>query len=211
MEIVKMVLSWLWKNVFDIALVAVGASAFITYFLQQKNERKAASTLILDQIDSIEKTVHSLKEDYHHNNKTLDDNAVYLANEIAYKGAWNEYQYLMVKKLSQSELSLIQRFFESAYQIEKARADIVHCFKLGWNNKSMVTYLKYGQFMDPTYETKNEEPKKLIDLFLENTANTHSFSPGIAYKALYAELDNYAKLSGTTAYEKLHKMSFRNK
>ena len=211
MDILKTVVVWIWGNIFDIALVAVGASAFVTYFLQQKNQRKAAATLILDQIDSIEKTVHNLKEDYHHNNKTLDDDSVYLANEIAYKGAWDEYQYLMVKKLSQSELSIIQRFFESAYQIEKARADIVHCFKLGWNNKSMVTYLKYGQFMDPTFKNNDKTLEELMADYLEKTANTHSFSPHIAYKALYAELDNYAKLSGTTAYEKLHKMSFRNK
>lgn len=211
MEIIKTILVWIWENIFDIALVAVGASAFITYFLQQKNQRKAAATLILDQIDSIEKTVHNLKEDYHHNNKALDDDSVYLANEIAYKGAWDEYRYLMVKKLSQSELTLIQRFFESAYQIEKARADIVYCFKLGWDNKSQVTYLKYGQFMDPTYNTQGQNPNALMDRFLENTVSTHSFTPKIAYRALYAELDNYSKLSGTTAYEKLQKMSFRNK
>jgi len=211
MEVIKAILVWTWENIFDIALVAVGASAFITYFLQQKNQRKAAATLILDQIDSIEKTVHNLKEEYHHNDKTLDDDSVYLANEIAYKGAWDEYRYLMVKKLSQSELTLIQRFFESAYQIEKARADIVYCFKLGWNNKSQVTYLKYGQFMDPTYNAPGQDPNALMNQFLENTVSTHSFTPKIAYRALYAELDNYSKLSGTTAYEKLQKISSRNK
>ena len=51
MEIVKTILSWLWENIFDIALVIVGASAFITYLLQVRNERKTAAALIIEQID----------------------------------------------------------------------------------------------------------------------------------------------------------------
>lgn len=40
MDILKTVVVWIWGNIFDIALVAVGASAFVTYFLQQKISEK---------------------------------------------------------------------------------------------------------------------------------------------------------------------------
>ena len=105
-------LDFLLKNIIDILLVIGGASAFFTYYLQKKNEKQVAATLILDQIDSIEQVVQHLKVEYNHNNKELNDRAVYMSKEIVFAGAWDKYQYLMVRVLSQSELNLIQKFFE---------------------------------------------------------------------------------------------------
>lgn len=204
-------IDWLGRNVIDILLVIVGASAFITYYLQKRNEKRAAATLILDQIDSIEQVVQSLKEEYHHNNRVLNDHAVYLSKEVAYSGAWDKYQYLMVKMLSQSELDLVQAFFVSSYQIEKARADIVYSFKLGWKYKTLARSLIVAKFMDPTYKEAIEEKKKLVKQYLDDAEVSHQFNPKIAYDVLYAELNNFQMLSGTTAYEKLYKMSVRNK
>ena len=114
MEILKVVFSWIGENILDIALVVVGASAFITYILQTKNERKTAAALIVEQIDSIEKIVEDLKDTYLHNNQRLDDNTVYLSRQISYDGAWDTYKHLMIKKLSNSEFELLQKFFNSA-------------------------------------------------------------------------------------------------
>ena len=209
MNVVETILMWIWENIFDIALVAVGASAFITYYWQKSNEKRAAATLILDQIDSIEKVVRGLKEEYHHNNEDLNDHAVYLSKEIVYSGVWDKYQYLMVRMLSQSELDLIQSFFASSYQIEKARADIVYSFKLGWKYKTLARSLIVAKFMDPTYEADMETKKQLVQHYLDDAEVSHQFNPKIAYDVLYAELNSFQMLSGTTAYEKLYKKSFR--
>ena len=197
------------KNIIDIALVIVGTSAFITYFLQKKNEKKVAATLILNQIDSIERAVYRLKENYHHNEKILNDQTVYLSNELEFSGAWDKYQHLIVKKMSQSECELMQRFFESACQIEKARADIVFSFKVGWECKALALSLMINKYRDPQFDNSESNADILLNEYILNTANTPQFTPQIAYNALYAELDNYMNLSGTTAYEKLQKMSFR--
>ena len=100
MEFLKVIFSWIGENILDIALVVVGASAFITYVLQAKAERKTAAALIVEQIDSIEKIVEDLKDTYLHNNQRLDDNTVYLSRQISYDGAWSKYKHLMIKKLS---------------------------------------------------------------------------------------------------------------
>lgn len=215
MEILKVVFSWIGENILDIALVVVGASAFITYILQRKNERKTAAALIVEQIDSIEKIVEDLKDTYLHNNQRLDDNTVYLSRQISYDGAWNKYKHLMIKKLSNSEFELLQKFFNSAYQIEKTKSDIVHCFKNGWNHKSLVYQLMNGKFHDPTYilpahyTGKAINNEGLIIEFDSANANTIGFNPNIAYQGLYAELNNYSSISGTTAYDKLLKLADR--
>ena len=152
MKMIETIFSWIGINIFDIALVIVGASAFITYLLQIWNERKTAAALIIEQINSIEEIIEDLKNTYLHNNNTLDDNSVYLSREIIYAGAWSSYKHLMIKYLTNPEFDLLQKFFNSAYQIEKTRSDIIHCFKLGWNNKSLVCQLINGKFNDPTYE-----------------------------------------------------------
>ena len=211
MEALRMFWTWLTTNMIDLALVAVGTSAFVTYFLQKKTKKKTAATLILDQIDSIEHAVNKLKEGYSHGKKELTDNDVYLSNEVKYTDAWDKYKHLMIKGLSQSERELIQRFFESACQIEKARTDIIFSFKLGWEHKSQTLALMTGKFRDPTFQTDRKKADDLLRAYENNTIVTPLFKPHIAYTALYAELDNYTKLSGTTAYEKLQEMSFRAK
>lgn len=204
-------LEYLVNNIIDILLVIGGASAFFTYYLQKKNEKQVAATLILDQIDSIEQVVQHLKEEYNHNNKGLNDRAVYMSKEIVFAGAWDKYQYLMVRVLSQSELNLIQKFFESSYQIEKARADIVFTFKLSWENKALERSLIVTKVMDPTSKEEKGTKHQLVKQFLADAEVSHQFTPKIAYDVLYAELDNFHMLSGTTAYEKLYKMSVRKK
>lgn len=215
MEVIKTILFWIWENVFDIALIIVGASAFITYVLQVKNEKRTAAALIIEQIDSTEKIIDGLKNTYLHNDKKLDDNSVYLSREIIYNGAWDSYKHLIIKELSHSEFDLLQKFFNSAYQIEKTKSDIVYCFKLSWDNKSLVTQLINGKFNDPTYELPTDPKgiKKtaagLIGEFNEANKNSSGFNANISYQGLYAELDNYTSLSGTTAYAKLLKLAKR--
>lgn len=215
MEFLKVIFSWIGENVLDIALVVVGASAFITYVLQTKNEMKTAAALIIEQINSTEAIIEDLKKTYLHNNRTLDDNSVYLSREILYDGAWSSYKHLMIKQLSNSEFDLLQIFFNSAYQIEKTRSDIIYCFKLSWHNKSLVYQLTNGKFNDPTYVIPNTytgNAKNATQLIMEfNNANqsTIGFNPQIAYDGLYAELNNYTSLSGTTAYAKLLKIAGR--
>ncbi len=215
MEVIKTILFWIWENIFDIALIMVGASAFITYVLQVRNEKRTAAALIIEQIDSTEKIIDELKNTYLHNNKKLDDTSVYLSREITYDGAWDSYKHLIIKELSHSEFDLLQRFFNSAYQIEKTKSDIIHCFKLSWNNKSLVTHLINGKFNDPTYECPEDSngnkkiPSSLITEFNQANKSASGFSAQISYDGLYAELENYKQLSGTTAYAKLLKLAGR--
>ena len=159
--------------------------------------------------------IEDLKNTYLHNNKTLDDNSVYLSREILYDGAWSSYKHLMIKELSNAEFDLLQKFFNSAYQIEKTKSDIVYCFKWTWEHKSFVTHLINGKFYDPTYDCPvdfngiKKNPANLIAEFNEANKNSTGFTAKIAYDGLYAELDNYKALSGTTAYAKLLKLAGR--
>lgn len=228
MNIINLILSFCENNnILDLLLILATASAFIVYFFQKLNEKRVAATLILDQIDTIDRVIKRLKEDYIKNGKKLDDDTMYLSEEIPYNGAWDKYQYLVIKKLTEKEHELMQQYFEKAYRIEKCRADIIFNFKLSWKHKSLVQFLIYGKLYDPTFEIgnnilekfkieaqenqKNDYRKLLYNKYINDTVDTATYKPSIAYNYLYSSLDNYVGLSGTTAYEKLYKMSYRNK
>ena len=49
------------NNWLNLLLVLVGASAIFVYALQKVNEKKAAATKVLLQVDQIEKTIATLK------------------------------------------------------------------------------------------------------------------------------------------------------
>jgi len=209
---VKAIFSFLMSNWVDLLLVIGGASAFVVYFWQKRNETKIAATLILEQIDSVEKAVKKMKDE--HLASTLNDRTVYLAQVIDYEGAWATYQYLLIQELSQIELNLIQEFFETAYQIEKARADIVESFKSGWQNKSLALSLVFAKLHDPTIEyipNTMEQRDILAGEFLKNSEHTVGFNPKMAYDLLSTGLEKFTQLSGTTAYDKLVKKSYRKK
>ena len=86
---------------------------------------------------------------------------------------------------------------------------------LSWNNKSLVYQLTNGKFNDPTYVIPNtytgnaKNATQLIKEFNNANQSTIGFNPQIAYDGLYAELNNYTSLSGTTAYAKLLKIAGR--
>lgn len=195
-------------------VMIAGFSAIVIYIKQQREKRKTAATLILNQIDDIESTIEKFKDLYTHSSeKIINDESIYLSRAIPDVGAWDEYKHIVLKYLSQNEIEIINHFFENAYRVEKARADIIYCFKLNWNNKSLITQLMNGKFHDPTFVIPQEWNTNAFDLvkrFYEAN-NGQSFMPKIADDLLYSEIQNYVRINGTMVYEKLRKLSYRKK
>lgn len=200
------VTAWILSNIFNILLVAVGASAFAVYFLEQRKIKKVAATIIIEQINSIEKTVSLLKDD-----RAFGNIALYCSNKIIDQNVWEQYRHLFVKKLSSAEYDCIQNFFESAEQIEHARMDIISMLTNAWTNKSYFlhnaasAYVKDGK--------SNSMSAKQIEQEVQSFSDVYSpldlvFVPDIVINAILRRLKNFRFLSGTTAYKKIHKMSY---
>lgn len=208
-------------NIYEIITLCInflvmiaGFSAIIIYVKQQREKKKTAATLILNQIDEIECTIEKLKDLYiHSSEKIISDESIYLSRAIPADGAWNDYNHIVLKDLSQNEIQLLNQFFDNAYRVEKARADLIYSFKLNWNNKSLITQLMNGKFYDPTFiipQDWNITSTDLVNRFIEAN-NAQSFMPKIAFDLFYSEIQNYVHINGTTVYEKLHKISYRKK
>ena len=199
-----------WADVF---LIFAGLSAMIVYICQKRDKKRSAATLILGQIDSIEEKIGILKND-----RQLDNVMVYRSKTIISENTWEKYKHLFVKELSQSEHRMIQNFFDTAEQLERTRADIVMVMKNAWADKSSVEHQIIGEMMKndiitvaPNKVRSIDELKSIdqIKLFQELFVPLDIvFTPNVAIDSLLKNLNNFTKLSGTTAYEKIQCYSF---
>lgn len=196
----KEILTFLQGNWLDILLVFVGLSAFITYFWQKRDSKRAAATLLKSQIDAIEKAVVSLKGDHQ-----LGNLSVYNSVKIMNENLWEKYKHMFVKKLSQSEIEIIQRFFDSAEQLERTRMEIIDTMINAWKDKSTVEHQCVGSLITSHCSNLDEEINRFRSTYRPLDL---CFTPDITIQALTKNLSNFVGLTGTTAYSKIQKYSY---
>lgn len=194
------VVDYLINNWINLALVVVGASAFITYLLQKRNEKKAAATKVLLQIDQIEKNVAALKA-----NRKLYNTDVYRIPVILAYNSWEEYGFLFYKAIPQDDIKLIDDFFVCATELEKSRVAICRSLLVAWEHKDVELQKEIAEI------TRNGEN---IDVNIDNFKKSFNpraeiFTADLPIDILLANLNNYRALSGTTAYKRLQKFSYR--
>lgn len=206
-------LNFLVSNWLNILLVLVGLSAFGVYFWQKHDQVRTAATLVLSEIDSIEKRVSSLADE-----SQLNHIAIYYSQSVLSKNYWDEHKHFLIKYLSKSEIELVSHFFENAQQIESARSDILDSIHNDWNHASLVEHYFAATFTikilnseQPLLQTQNGV-YNLIE-YLERFKNQYgaldlALTANLSINLLTNYLRNFNILSGTTAYEKIRKLSF---
>lgn len=192
----------LLNNWSDLLLALVGLSAFAVYIWQRNDQRSAAATLVKEQIDTIERNVSILKND-----ANLGNVSVYHSKCILIENHWEKQKHLLVKKISQSEIETIQRFFDNATQIENARIDIIKVINHDWINKSQAGCHIVANIV--AQGGNNDEITQAFSNFMQQYSMiSPQFVPEIIVKALMRNLQNFEFVSGTTAYEKIRKLSY---
>ena len=190
------------NNWSDLLLSIVGLSAVFVYIWQKRDQRSAAATLVKEQIDTIERNVLALKND-----PNLGNNSVYCSKSILIENHWEQQKHLLVKKLSQSEVETIQRFFDNATQIESARLDIIKVFNNDWANKSQAGCQIAANIVASGGD--DTTIKELYAQFMQRYSSlSPEFLPNIITNTLIKNLQNFEFISGTTGYAKIEKWSY---
>lgn len=191
-------LDFLKQNWSDLLVSFVGLSAIFVYFLQKHDYKCTGGTLIISQIQSVEKNVLALKED-----PQLSNISVFYSNPIIKENMWEKYKHIFAKKLSTSEYNSVQTFFDQAEQIERSRCDIIGTITTAWSDKSLV---KHEIIAKMDYEKKPEE--EVDDFCKKFEPRDLVFQPNLAIQTLVKRLENFDKLTGSSAYSKIQKSSY---
>lgn len=202
MEFIKTICCWLCVNWLDVLLVIVGTSAFVTYYCEIKRERKAAATIILNQLDGIDKAVLQLKKE-----KQLGTIAVYKSKTIVSENYWNKYRHLLIRKLSPIQILRIENFYSQAEEIEKSRVSVLNEIASTFDNKELVYQLKVAEEFINTGDFAGE--KSPLDKYYQSRATYISKLP-MSY--LTDNLRTFERLvetpEGIETYKKLKKLSY---
>ena len=182
----------------DLLVAIVGLSALLIYYFQKRDRLYSAATLIVGQIDQIEKSISILKDD-----PQLGNISIYNTKVIIRENMWEKYKHLFVKRLTTPEYELVQRFFDHAEQLERSRIDINGTILNAWKDKSTIEHQFVGQMIlegksiaEITEFSSNFRPLDLV------------FTPDITINALVKSLQNFNELKGTSAYTKIRKKSY---
>lgn len=191
-------------NWLNILLVLVGLSAFGVYFAQKRDQMRSAATLLKGQIDNIEKSVTLL-----YNDSDLGNASVYKLKVILQENMWEKYRHLFVKKMTKSEIDLVQSFFDSAEQIEKARKDIVNTIKYAWISKTLVGNYHFSNYANEALGKVTDQHQQKYAQFREKfDPFSTEFTPQILVQTITESMVHFKNLSGTTIYGKLEKWAY---
>ena len=199
------IFAWILENLIDIALVIVGASAFVTYLLENRRKIKTASTSIIKQIDEIETVVKEMKA-----TPIISDAVIYKSKQVIARNYWHDYRHLLLRKLKHSEFIAIENFYAKAEEIEKSRAFLLNEAFESVNNKNLIYHLKLSE------EIINTSTFDKINSPLQTFSITETtFQSNLPRIYLEELLRSYEKLldtnEGMEAYRKLKKISYFNK
>ena len=191
---------FLKRNWLNLLLVIVGASALLVYLLQKKNEKRAAATKVLLQIDQIEKNVMALKS-----NREIDNLVVYKIPAILAHSSWAECGYQFYGSMEREDIKLIDDFFACAAELEKSRVAICQSLTTAWGDKDAELQARIADFA-----VKKENVDENIDAFIAAfNSKPQIFTAKLPTEILLTNINSFQTLSGTTAYKRLQRISYR--
>ena len=191
---------FLKNNWLNLALVIVGASAIIVYLLQKRSEKKAAATKVLLQIDQIEKNIMFLKSKHQ-----ITNVSVYKTPIILEHSSWEECGYYFYRSMGRDDIKLIDDFFACAAELEKSRSAICRSLMTAWEHKDAELQAAIAGII----LQNNKVNEEIISFISSFNPRSDIFTANLPIEILLDNLNNFRALSGSTAYTKLQKLSYR--
>lgn len=103
------------KNLFDILLVIVGASAFIIYWLQERRKISEAASLIILQVEQLQTSIAEVGS-YISEGK-LNDSAFYESQMLFKTDYWDMYKHNFVRRMDSFSFKMFDDFYNCASEI----------------------------------------------------------------------------------------------
>ena len=186
--------------IFDGLIVLTGFSAVGLYLWQQHSNRRTAATLIVTQVDQIEESIKHLQ-----NADRINNVVIYKSKRILAQNYWENNRHILSRYLGESNMRLIEDFYSCAEEIEKAREAICREVTVTWENKDFIYQRKLIEeiYADPDVVISKTPLEKFADY-------GNGFTAALPSDMLKRDINQFQRLSGTVAYDKLRKLSYHS-
>lgn len=182
----------------QIAAIIVAIVAAATYWSQKRDRLRTAATLIINQIDDIEQTVDLIKQKENKVNEVLYKMPCFMSENY-----WDKYKVLFIKYLKNSDIEMIDKFYENANQIQSGRDVIVSAMTNSWKWRSLGENLALKEFI------KEENMKAYWEFLSQYEGVEHIFRADVGPNILEEGLSKYVSIKGSVAYSIIQKKSYR--
>ena len=108
-------IQFMTRNWLDVLLVFVGASAFITYWLQERRKISEAASLIVLQVEDLQKNIAEI--DSFVIDGELNESAFYESHLLFKTDYWTEYKHYFVRKMDSPSFRMLDDFYNCASEI----------------------------------------------------------------------------------------------
>lgn len=109
------ILKFISENWINLLLVVVGSFALVTYILQMRKKEIEAASLIVLQIDDLEKRLREFSS--YIVEKRVDFTAFYESIPLMGENYWDKYKHYFIRKMDYKSFSNINLFFDLASEI----------------------------------------------------------------------------------------------
>lgn len=191
-------------SMIDVLLLLVSSFAIIQYLLQRKQARKSAATNVYVQIKEFDNYILSIRNQMNEN-KSLTDFDLFSLNVAFSDNQWDKNKYLLINKLNEDDIALINRTYETIESIERLREEIIQMFVAINNPKVYALQFNVIEKIDNLYDKDRME--SLCDSY--NKCG-YVLNSKISYEAFYSKLEQYENVAGTTTLNKLKELSYQN-
>ena len=199
-------LKWLISeiNIFDVLLLLVSSFAIVQYLLQRKQARKSAATNVYVQLKEFDSYIMNIRNQMNENG-LLADFHFFSLNVAFSENQWDKNKHLLINKLNQDDITILNRAYETVESIERAREKIVEMFLATNNAKASALQFKILEKI-----INCEDDESIAKLCKKYNDCGHTFSSRIPYDAFYSKVQQYKNIVGTTTLNKLKKLSYQD-
>ncbi|MCL2556487.1 MAG: hypothetical protein FWE03_05705 [Firmicutes bacterium] len=188
--------------------------AYAKFYRHKKEKQQTSATIVVNQILSIEKVMEELNIiSVLISHKNLPLTEIYKIPRYTTE-AWKEHNHNLVKRLPSSTYKAFEEFFTIAKQINIARDDIESLLRQEWNTKinnlsSHIANTLYDSIMNNISQAAFDDKLKLLSEFTGKFCNfSCGFTPYYVTELFKLKTETFEKISGTTHFSNLKKMSF---
>ena len=186
----------------DVLIVLISSFAILQYFLLQAQKRRTAATIVYNQLKSFDEYIDTLKT-IMDSNGNISDYHMSSLNSILDSNHWNENKHILIPKLSEDDIKIIENTYATIERLESARIRIIDTFKDSNTAKSFALQFQLSQMI------LNNQGQS-IPQFAQNFRNLgEGFSVCLPHDLFKNMVNTYTNISGTVTFEKLRNMSYK--
>lgn len=196
-----------------IVLVITLLVTLFIYLNKEYKNLKSATTILVLQIKNIEKNIEYLKAEGI-SGEAINEQQLHYSIPIFEENAWDKYKHIYASRLSSSDFSKIELFYEVAQAIRIQQQQIKQKIQENIFAKTVHYYQQQFNRLNACVQDDHDDRENLCFMDMDYTLklyNNPRFSVGTFLHKEYGSglikgLNRYQRLTGTTIFERLCKI-----